>query len=99
MRSTRPASCKGGRRTKPVRCCVTSKLLSTLALTHLEINPLVCLTDVGQPSKDVLLLAQRVTQHHEQPTNDREVAQEEVDIEDEAIAESLDDDDAKEGTY
>lgn len=67
--------------------------------TYLEVNPLVSLADARQACEDVLLLAERITENHEESSDDGEVAEEEVNVEDEAVSEALYDDDCEECAY
>ena len=95
MSSTLPASYRAGK-TKGVSGKTSTHAEGT---THLEVDLAVGLADVGQASKNVLLLAQAVAQHHEEATNDGEVAEEEVDVKDQPVAEPLHDDDAQERAH
>ena len=55
----------------------------------------VCLAEGGKTSKEFLARVHGVAEDHEETTDDGEVAEEEVEVEDEAIAECLNDDNAK----
>jgi len=61
----------------------------------LEIFPAVCLGHARDASKDVLLAAKRITEDHEKPTDDREVPEEEIEVENQAVTETLDNDDTE----
>ena len=64
------------------------------AAGELEVHLAVLLLELGQAGKGLGLAHPRVRQHHEQTAHDGQVAQEEVEVEDEAVAERLGDDDA-----
>ena len=55
----------------------------------------VVLRETGETGKEFLARVHRVTEHHQETTNDTQVAEEEVEVEDEAITERLDDDDSE----
>lgn len=67
---------------------------SNASTTHLEVDPLIRLTDAWQTSEQILLLDERVAQDHEQTADDAHVSEEEVEVKDETVAEALYDDDA-----
>lgn len=56
---------------------------------QLEVHLLVLLVQGGETSKGLALAHPRVREDHEEATNDGQVSQEEVEIEDQAVAESL----------
>ena len=58
----------------------------------------VVLRETGETGKEFLARVHRVAEHHQETTNDTQVAEEEVEVEDEAITERLDDDDSEEAT-
>lgn len=60
---------------------------------QLEVHLTVLLVKSGKSSKSLRLPDPRVGQNHKQTTTDRKVSEEEVEVEDQAIAERLDDDD------
>lgn len=68
------------------------------ATGELEVHLAVLLVERGQAGKGLCLADPRVGEHHEQTTADGEVAEKEVEVEDEAIAERLEDDDAHQAT-
>lgn len=63
---------------------------------ELEVGLAVLLVDIGKTSKDVFALAEGLGEHHEEATDNGEVAEEEVEVKDEAVAEALDNNDSKE---
>lgn len=63
---------------------------------ELDVHLLVLLVDVGQSRKGARLLHRGVAEHHEQSPRDRQVTQEEVQVEDQAVAEGLHDHDRQE---
>lgn len=63
--------------------------------SKLDVHLAVFLIELGQTGGHELLAHPRVRQHHEQTTNDTQVAEEEVEIEDETVTETLGDDDAE----
>lgn len=52
-----------------------------------------------QASKMFLPMEHRLTEYHDQATDNREVAEEEVEVEDEAVSETLDNDYAEETAH
>lgn len=69
------------------------------AAGELDVHLAVLLVELGQAGGDELLADPRVREHHEQPADDAEVAQEEVQVEDQAVAEALDHDDGQEAGH
>lgn len=63
---------------------------------ELEVHLAVLLIHLRQPGGRELLPHPAVGQHHQETTHDAEVAEEEIQVEDETVAESLGDDDAEE---
>ena len=55
------------------------------------------LADRGKASERFGSVHHGVTEDHEQPADDREVSEEESEVENESVAEALDDDNGKEG--
>ena len=73
--------------------------LASNTLQHLIKHALflpVRLADGGQAGEDLLARDHGLAEDHEEPAYDREVAEEEVEVEDEAVAEALNNNDAKE---
>lgn len=68
------------------------------ATCELEVHLAVLLFHLRKTSKCLGLLHPRVGEHHQKAAHDGQVAQEEVEIEDEAVAEGLRDDDANEAS-
>ena len=66
------------------------------ASCKLEVHLAIFLVDLGQTCWREPLPHPAVGEHHQQPAHDGEVAQEEVEVEDQAVAERLGDDDADE---
>ena len=64
--------------------------------SKLEVHLLVLFIELRQTSRRELLANPRITQNHEQTAHDGQVAQEEVEIEDESIANSLQNDNGHE---
>jgi hypothetical protein len=64
--------------------------------SQLEVHLAILLVDLGETCKDLSLANPRIRQDHDQATNDREVSEEEVEIEDETVTKSLSDDNAHE---
>lgn len=62
---------------------------------ELKVGLAVLLVDIGETSKDVFALAECLGEHHEESTHNGEVAEEEVEVKDEAVAEALNDNDSK----
>lgn len=60
----------------------------------LEVHLAILLLELRETGKGLRLAHPRVRQNHQQTAHDRQVAQEEVEVEDEAVAERLGDDDA-----
>jgi hypothetical protein len=56
----------------------------------------VCFTESRKSSKELLPCHHRIAEHHEQSANDAQVAQEEGEVENETVTETLNDDYAKE---
>ena len=61
--------------------------------SELEVHLLVLLVELGKTGWGKLLANPRVREHHHQTTHDREVAQEKVQVEDEAVSDALHDND------
>lgn len=68
------------------------------AAGELEVDLAIGFAERRKSGKDVLLGGKAVREHHEQSTYDREVAKEEVEIEDKTVSESLDHDHTEEGS-
>lgn len=64
--------------------------------SKLEVHLAILLVDLGKTSKDLCLANPRIRQNHDETTNDRQVSEEEVEIEDETVTKSLSDDNAHE---
>lgn len=64
--------------------------------SQLEVHLAILLVDLGKTCKDLSLANPRIRQDHDQATDDRQVSEEEVEIEDETVAKSLSDDNAHE---
>jgi hypothetical protein len=64
--------------------------------SQLEVHLAVLLVDLGKTCKDLSLAHPRIRQDHDQTTNDGEVSEEEVEIEDETVTKSLSDNNAHE---
>jgi len=62
----------------------------------LEIFPPVVLSHAGDAGEKFLSRAQSVTEDHQQATDNGEVAEKEVEVEDETVTEALDNDDTEE---
>lgn len=69
------------------------------ATRQLEVHLAILLVECRQTGKGLGFPDPRVGQDHKQATADGEVAKEEVQVEDQAIAERLDDDDTHETSY
>lgn len=63
---------------------------------QLKVHLAVLLVNLRQPGRSEPFADPAVREHHQETTHDREIAQEEVQIEDESVAERLGDDDADE---
>lgn len=63
--------------------------------SELDVHLAVLLVQLRQSGWDELLAHPRVRQHHEQTTDDTQVAEEEVEIEDETVSETLRDHDGE----
>lgn len=68
------------------------------ATSKLEVHLAVLLLNFWKTSKNLGLAHPGVGEHHEKTAHDRQVAQEEIDVEDETVAESLGDDDSAQTT-
>lgn len=66
------------------------------ASSELEIHLLVLLVKLGKAGRRKLLAHPRVGEHHEQTAHDGQVAQEEVEVKDKAVANALQDHDGHE---
>lgn len=66
------------------------------ATRELEVHLAILLLQLGQAGKRLRLLHPGVGEHHQEAAHDGQVAQEEVEVEDQAVAERLRDDDANE---
>lgn len=66
------------------------------ATSELEVHLAVLLVDLGQTGKGLGLTDPRVGEDHDEATNDGQVAEEEVEVEDEAVSEGLGDDNGHE---
>lgn len=64
------------------------------ATSELEVHLSVLLVERRQASESLGFPDPRIGEHHQETTNDGQVAQEEVEVEDQAVAESLDHHDA-----
>jgi len=64
--------------------------------SQLKIHLAILLINLRQSSRRELLPHPRVRQHHQQASNDGEITEKEVQVEDEAVAESLCDDNPEE---
>ncbi|KAI6770245.1 hypothetical protein HG530_004874 [Fusarium avenaceum] len=64
--------------------------------SQLEVHLAILLVNLRKTSKDLSLANPRVRQDHDQATNDRQVSEEEVQIENKSVAQSLSDDDTHE---
>ena len=69
------------------------------ASSKLEVHLAILLVDLRQAGGGELLAHPAVRQDHEQSAHDAEVAEEEVEVEDQAVAERLRDDDADESDH
>lgn len=85
IKSTRPAS-------KKLRA-EASALGGAKAMRGIVLFLAVRLTQTREPSKERLARVHRVAEDHEKTADDREVAQEETEVENETIADCLHDDD------
>jgi hypothetical protein len=61
--------------------------------------PAIVVTECRETSKCTLASDHRVGEDHQQATHNREVAEEEVDVEDESVAETLNEDDTQETSH
>jgi hypothetical protein len=59
--------------------------------SQLEVHPLILLVQRGETSKSFALANPGVREDHNEATNDRQISQEEVEVEDQAVTESLED--------
>lgn len=66
------------------------------ATGELEVHLAVLLVELRETSRGELLAHPRIRKHHQQSAHNGQVAQEEVQIEDESVAEALEDDDTNE---
>lgn len=66
------------------------------AASQLEVHLAVLLVDLGETGKSLGLSDPRVGQDHDEATNDGQVSEEKVQVEDEAVAEGLGHDDTHE---
>lgn len=66
--------------------------------SELEVHLAVLLLELGQAGEDLGLAHPRIRQHHEETAHDGQVAQEEVDVEDEAVPKGLGDHDTDQAT-
>jgi len=66
------------------------------ASRQLEVFTPVAFADGGQSGKGGFFVGHGVGEDHEETTDDGEIAEEEVEVEDETVAETLEDDDSKE---
>lgn len=64
--------------------------------SELEVHLAVLLVKLGETSRSKLLADPRVGKDHEKTSHDGQIAKEEVEVEDEAVAETLEDNDANE---
>lgn len=64
--------------------------------SKLKVHFAVLFLKLGKTGKDLRLAHPRVGEDHQETTHDGQVAEEEVEVENEAVAESLDDDDSNE---
>jgi len=69
------------------------------ATSQLEVLPAIVVTESGQTSKCALAGDHRIGEDHQQTTYNGEVAEEKVDVEDEPVAETLDEDDTQEASH
>lgn len=80
MSRIRPASWKLGRSARGSPCALQVRVSLLL--------PPVSLAHARQARKELLLVGERVGEDHKQSANDREVAQEEGEVEEESVAEA-----------
>jgi len=64
------------------------------ASRKLEVFTPVAFTDGGQSGKSGFFVGHRVGEDHEETTDDGKIAEEKVEVEDETVAETLEDDDS-----
>lgn len=64
--------------------------------SELDVHLAVLLIELGKTGGDELLAHPRVRENHEQATDNTQVAEEEVEVEDQSVTETLNDDDSQE---